>query len=208
MNEQFILSLVDKFSAGNLGELDIQEGDLHIQLRKESAPKPPTMPIQGEAQPIHSTQGEGQPLPLAQGEGHPVPLVQGDGLAQHPTAPAQPIPSAQREGQIVPLVQGEGQPIPAAQGGALAQQPTAPAQPAEVIPSPIVATFYASSSPGTPPFASPGTLVKAGDTLCILEAMKMMNNLEAEFDGEILSVLVENGDMVEYGQGLFEIRRI
>jgi acetyl-CoA carboxylase biotin carboxyl carrier protein len=77
----------------------------------------------------------------------------------------------------------------------------------EGITSPIVATFYSSPGPDTPPFVTPGVRVKAGDTLCILEAMKMMNHLEAEFDCEILSVEAENGDLVEYGQVLFTVRR-
>lgn len=79
---------------------------------------------------------------------------------------------------------------------------------AEAVTAPIVATFYRSASPDSPPFAEAGQRIKAGDTLCILEAMKMMNHLEAEFDCEILAVKAENGDLVEYGQTLFEVRRI
>ena len=78
----------------------------------------------------------------------------------------------------------------------------------EAITSPIVGTFYRASGPDTPAFVEVGTKVKAGDTLCILEAMKMMNHLEAEFDCEILAVAANNGDLVEYGQTLFEVRRI
>ncbi|MDR2398255.1 MAG: acetyl-CoA carboxylase biotin carboxyl carrier protein [Spirochaetaceae bacterium] len=78
----------------------------------------------------------------------------------------------------------------------------------ETITSPMVATFYASPNPDTPAFVSPGSVVKAGDTLCILEAMKMMNRLEADFDCEILAVHAGNGDLVEYGQVLFEVQRV
>jgi acetyl-CoA carboxylase biotin carboxyl carrier protein len=77
----------------------------------------------------------------------------------------------------------------------------------ETITSPMVATFYISPRPDTPPFVKAGAVVKAGDTLCILEAMKMMNHLEAEFDCEILAVRAGNGDLVEYGQALFEVKR-
>jgi acetyl-CoA carboxylase biotin carboxyl carrier protein len=77
----------------------------------------------------------------------------------------------------------------------------------EAITSPIVATFYATPGADSPAFVSVGSKVKAGDTLCILEAMKMMNHLEAEFDCEILSIKAVNGDMVEYGQTLFEVKR-
>ena len=78
----------------------------------------------------------------------------------------------------------------------------------QTITSPIVATFYGAPKPESPPFVRPGSRVKAGDTLCILEAMKMMNHLEAEFDCEIVSILVSNGDMIEYGQALFEVKQL
>lgn len=78
----------------------------------------------------------------------------------------------------------------------------------ETITSPIVATFYGAPGPDAPAFVKAGSKVKAGDSLCILEAMKMMNHLEAEFDCEIVSVLASNGDLVEYGQALFEVKRL
>jgi acetyl-CoA carboxylase biotin carboxyl carrier protein len=78
----------------------------------------------------------------------------------------------------------------------------------ETITSPIVATFYSAPGPDAPPFVKPGSKVKTGDSLCILEAMKMMNRLEAEFDCEILAVKALSGDMVEYGQVLFDVKRL
>ncbi len=75
----------------------------------------------------------------------------------------------------------------------------------EVI-SPIVGTFYKSSSPDKPSFVEVGTKVKKGDTLCILEAMKLMNEIQSEVDGEVVEILVENTEMVEYGQTMFKIR--
>ncbi|MDR0390071.1 MAG: acetyl-CoA carboxylase biotin carboxyl carrier protein [Spirochaetaceae bacterium] len=77
----------------------------------------------------------------------------------------------------------------------------------EFITSPIVATFYSAAGPDAKPFVSSGATVKAGETLCILEAMKMMNHLEAEFDCQILEVKVKSGDLVEYGQALFRVKR-
>ncbi|MFL0252716.1 acetyl-CoA carboxylase biotin carboxyl carrier protein [Clostridium neuense] len=71
--------------------------------------------------------------------------------------------------------------------------------------SPIVGTFYASSSPDSEAFVKVGSKVKKGDTLCIIEAMKLMNEIEAEVDGEVVEVLVEDEQMVEYGQELFKI---
>jgi len=76
-----------------------------------------------------------------------------------------------------------------------------------VVKSPIVGTMYSSPSDEAQNFVKVGSLVKKGDTLCILEAMKLMNEIESEVDGEIVEVLVLNEDMVEYGQPLFKIRK-
>ncbi len=78
----------------------------------------------------------------------------------------------------------------------------------EIITAPIVGTFYRSPSPDSPPFAEEGSSVKAGMTLCIIEAMKVMNALEADYDMEIVHILVEGGSMVEYGAPLLEVKRL
>lgn len=75
------------------------------------------------------------------------------------------------------------------------------------INSPMVGVFYESSKPGDHPFVSVGDSFSKGDTLCIIEAMKLMNELSAEDDGEIIEVNVKNGDVVEFGQVLFRIRK-
>ena len=75
-----------------------------------------------------------------------------------------------------------------------------------VVKSPIVGTFYRSAEPGTPPFVDIGTMVKKGQVLCIIEAMKLMNEIDCEYDGEIVNVYVENGQPVQYGERLFAIR--
>lgn len=74
------------------------------------------------------------------------------------------------------------------------------------IKSPIVGTFYGASSPQAEPFVTVGTKVKKGDIVCVVEAMKLMNEVEAEEDGEIIEILVGNEEMVEYGQPLFVMR--
>ncbi len=74
------------------------------------------------------------------------------------------------------------------------------------VKSPIVGTFYESPSPGSPPFVKPGDTVEAGQVLCIIEAMKLMNEIEADVSGELVKRLVNNGQPVEYGQPLFSIR--
>ena len=75
------------------------------------------------------------------------------------------------------------------------------------IKSPMVGTFYASASPGAKPFVSVGDIIAEGDVVCIVEAMKMMNEIKSEFSGEVLSINVENAEPVEYGQSLFELSK-
>lgn len=101
-------------------------------------------------------------------------------------------------------------PAPAAApagGGAPAASAPAPAEDGLVlVRSPIVGTFYAAPSPGTPDFVRPGDTVAAGQVLCIVEAMKLMNEIEAETAGQIVQCLASNGQPVEYGQPLFSLR--
>jgi acetyl-CoA carboxylase biotin carboxyl carrier protein len=75
-----------------------------------------------------------------------------------------------------------------------------------MVKSPIVGTFYESPSPGSPPFVKPGDLVEDGQVLCIVEAMKLMNEIESDVAGEVVKRLVSNGQPIEYGQELFVIR--
>jgi len=83
--------------------------------------------------------------------------------------------------------------------------PEAPRSKVVTINSPMVGTFYRSPSPEAPAFIEVGDTVKAGQTVCIIEAMKLMNELEAETNGRVVRILVENGDPVEYGQPLVEL---
>jgi acetyl-CoA carboxylase biotin carboxyl carrier protein len=80
-----------------------------------------------------------------------------------------------------------------------------PEETGHVVKSPMVGTFYRSSSPGAKSFAEVGDVVKSGQPVCIIEAMKIMNEIEADQDGTITKILVENGQPVEYGQPLFII---
>ena len=82
----------------------------------------------------------------------------------------------------------------------------APAEELHIVKSPIVGTFYSSPSPDAPPFVKPGDTVREGQVLCIVEAMKLMNEIEADASGEVVQILAENGQPVEYGQSLFSIR--
>ncbi len=96
----------------------------------------------------------------------------------------------------------EGHPAPSAAPVAAADGAAERAKP---IISPMVGTFYRSPSPDAPPFVEVSSVVEKGDTLCIIEAMKMMNEIEAEFRGRVARVLAENGQTIEYGEALFLI---
>ena len=85
------------------------------------------------------------------------------------------------------------------------QAESEPEETGEVVTSPIVGTFYAAVSPDKPPYVSVGSKVNKGDTLCIIESMKIMNEIQSEFSGTVKKILVENGQMVEYGQPLMVI---
>jgi len=107
-------------------------------------------------------------------------------------------------------------PIAVAAPAASVPVPAAPAQPAvpaaaeenglEIIKSPIVGTFYRAPDPNSPPFVDVGDRIKPGQVLCIVEAMKLMNEIEAETSGEIVKIHKENGQPVQYGEPLFSIR--
>ncbi|TAK92843.1 MAG: acetyl-CoA carboxylase biotin carboxyl carrier protein [Aquabacterium sp.] len=129
-------------------------------------------------------------------------ITEADGKVRIVKAGAAPVVMAG------PMVQ-QMAPVAAAMPAATAA-PTAPAAeaaPAEetghVVKSPMVGTFYRASSPGAKAFAEVGDVVKAGQPVCIIEAMKIMNEIEADQDGTITKILVENGQPVEYGQPLF-----
>ncbi len=106
--------------------------------------------------------------------------------------PAAPVPAA---------------PLPTPASAPAAAAPAAASEEGvEIIKSPIVGTFYEAASPGAPPFVKRGDTVASGQVLCIVEAMKLMNEIEAEKAGKLSKILVSNGQPVEYGQPLFKIR--
>ena len=122
-------------------------------------------------------------------------------ISRHPTGPfAMQAPIA----YAAPVsAMAHGAPAPAAGGHAVTAKP-APA-PDHSVTAPMVGTFYAASAPGAKPFVELGSEVKPGDVLCIIEAMKMMNQIESDKAGRVVSILVKNGDPVEFDQPLFVI---
>ena len=128
------------------------------------------------------------------------------------------------EGELVSIREGGGSVSPqsapsrSAGPGSAGSEPLAAASAASApakaedpsvayVTSPFVGTFYRSPSPDSPPFIEPGQTFRAGQVLCIVEAMKLMNEIESDFAGTVLDVLVQNGNAVEYGDRLFKVRR-
>jgi acetyl-CoA carboxylase biotin carboxyl carrier protein len=116
--------------------------------------------------------------------------------------------SAMPQGQMM-MMQPQGMqqyaapshaPAPAAPVAAVVAEPTG-----HTVKSPMVGTFYRSSAPGSPAFVEVGSTIKEGDTLCIIEAMKLLNEIDSEVTGVVTKILVENGQPVEFGQPLFVI---
>jgi acetyl-CoA carboxylase biotin carboxyl carrier protein len=106
--------------------------------------------------------------------------------------------------QGAPKTSGAGQPVPAGKS----EQEDISETDLVTVKSPIVGTFYESASPGSPPFVRVGETVQPGKVLCIIESMKLMNEIEAEIGGVIVSKLVPNAQPVEYGEALFAIRPV
>jgi acetyl-CoA carboxylase biotin carboxyl carrier protein len=108
-----------------------------------------------------------------------------------------PAPAAVPEIGTVPVAASSAPPAPA---------PPAPEEGLQTVKSPIVGTFYEAPSPGAPPFVKAGDQVEVGQVLCIVEAMKLLNEIESDVAGEIVKKLASNGQPIEYGQELFVIR--
>jgi oxaloacetate decarboxylase alpha subunit len=131
--------------------------------------------------------------------GTKVRLRKGGDVTFHPAMPRMEYPPATF---VAPAVAEAPAPAPAA----AADKPVEQAKTNQVkVTSPIVGTFYRSSSPDKPSYVEVGDIVKKGQVLCIIEAMKLMNEIESEASGKIVQILIENGQPVEYGQPLFVI---
>ncbi|HIS02681.1 MAG TPA: acetyl-CoA carboxylase biotin carboxyl carrier protein [Candidatus Pullichristensenella avicola] len=126
-------------------------------------------------------------IEITEGDSH-VRLERAAMSAAVPVAPAAPTP-------VAPAVSA---PAPAAETNVDFNR-------TREIKSPMVGVFYAAPSPDAKPFVAVGSKVKKGDVVCIVEAMKLMNEISAEFDGEVVDVCVHNGDVVEFGQTLFKL---
>jgi len=128
------------------------------------------------------------------------------GVVMHAAVPMVPAVS-------VVATQPVAAPILPANASATGAPPAAPpsSEPEEgtelaIVKSPIVGTFYRAPEPDAKPFVSVGDMVKKGQVLCIIEAMKLMNEIDSEYDGEVVTIYVENGQAVQYGERLFAVR--
>lgn len=144
-------------------------------------------------------------LEITEGEDH-VRIVN---RKENTTAPALVVPTPSAASAAIAAAAAAAPapveaPAPTAPA-APAAAPAVSAEPRKTINSPMVGTFYRAPSPGAKPYADVGQRVKAGDTVCIIEAMKLLNEIEAETDGVIQEILVDNGAPVEFGQPLFVI---
>ncbi|HYG54099.1 MAG TPA: acetyl-CoA carboxylase biotin carboxyl carrier protein [Burkholderiales bacterium] len=140
-----------------------------------------------------------------------IDLVQESGIAELEITEGEEKVKIVRGGvvSVTPLAAAPAIPPPPAAGGPAAAPPAAavpeapPVQEGHVVKAPMVGTFYRSPSPDAKAFVEVGQAVKEGDTICIIEAMKLMNEIEADAAGTVKAILVENGQPVEYGQPLF-----
>jgi acetyl-CoA carboxylase biotin carboxyl carrier protein len=137
-----------------------------------------------------------------------IDLVQESGIAElEITEGEEKVRISRSGGGVQTAVSGSHQPAPMAAAPVAAEAaPAAAPQPeGHVVKSPMVGTFYRSPSPGAKVFVEVGQTVTAGETLCIIEAMKLLNEIEADASGTVKAILVDNGQPVEYGQPLFLI---
>ncbi|MFA9217311.1 MAG: acetyl-CoA carboxylase biotin carboxyl carrier protein [Sphingomonadaceae bacterium] len=135
-------------------------------------------------------------LEVTEGESK-VRIVKSSAMPQNQMVMMQP---QGMQAHYAPAAPAAAAPAPAAAAAVVAAEPTG-----HVVKSPMVGTFYRSSAPGTAAYVEVGATVKEGDTLCIIEAMKLLNEIDADKSGTITQILVENGQPVEYGQPLFVI---
>jgi acetyl-CoA carboxylase biotin carboxyl carrier protein len=140
-----------------------------------------------------------------------IELLESSGIAEIEISEGEESVRISRYSQNPPMTHAYAAPLPQAPAAPAAAEPAAPAEPASPagheVTAPMVGTFYACPSPGAKPFVDIGSSIEAGATLCIIEAMKMMNQIEADVSGKIIRILAENGDPVEFGQPLFVIEQ-
>lgn len=199
MNEKFILNVFDKFEKSSAVLLHIKEGEAELTLKKEAAYQ--NVPA---AQPFALQNPPAQPVLPADANGY---AAAGVGVPNSAASAANPAAAGMQGSAAGSTGTGTNQ-LGATSAGTV--NATAGMSGADAhlvtVKSPIVGSFYRSPSPDAPAYVEKGSKVSKGQPLCILEAMKMMNTLECEYDGTVEEILAANGDLVEFDQPLFTIR--
>jgi len=181
MNPNDLKQILDALTYADVREFSLRTGSFDLSLKRGPQAFAAPAPLTGPA-PVAA------PMPAGAPAFAPMP------------APAAPAPQAQDSAPAAPAQAAAPAPAPAAETPA--EKPASKGTP---VKAPIVGTFYASSSPDAAPYVKVGDTVAAGQVLCIIEAMKLMNEIEAEQGGTIREILVKNAEPVEYGQTLFII---
>lgn len=215
-----IQELLRLVAESGVSEIEIEEDDFKLTIRQNSPQvlMQPNYPAQGN---YGAQGGYGPPQPQWQQQAPPPPQPQQGQQApqQPPQQPTQPQPSAQPQQPASSGAQqaaaggdstqdGASSAATSAQdggGGEAAETETDTAAEGHVVKAPIVGTFYRAPSPDSDPFVEVGDSVSEGDVLCIIEAMKLMNEIECETSGTIQEILVEDAEPVEFDQPLFVI---
>lgn len=179
MNQKEIKELIEFLIDKDIAEFELERGDVKLRVRRGNASSS-TAALAPAAATI---------------------LVPTPQSAAAPTAPPASLTAAAATGAAPASTAAPA----TASAAAVAAEP-ATEEALEVVRSPIVGTFYEAPSPGAPPFVKVGDQVSVGQVLCIVEAMKLMNEIESDFAGVIVKKFVENAQPVEYGQPLFAIR--
>jgi acetyl-CoA carboxylase biotin carboxyl carrier protein len=178
MNIKEIREIVDLITEKGIAEFELERSGFRLRINRRSAPSA-AEPVYLQASPMMASMPSGVPIP---GASPIAPPASGGGARS--TLPTPP-PSMGAAGS----------------GAALSDE-------VHTVKSPMVGTFYSAPAVGAPPFVEPGVRVRVGQVLCIIEAMKLMNEIETEVEGEVIKCHVENGQPVEFGQPLFEIRPV
>ena len=176
---QHILTLIQAVSDSSLSGFALEEGDFRLSLSRGGQPLTGAIGATGQLVPGSQDYSTGQHLSSQVSSGSPDRLAGQQAVANGQSAPG-----------MVDLAGTEAE-IASASG--------------TCVKSPLVGTFYAAPSEDADPFVSVGDQVKKGQTLAIVEAMKLMNEIESDFDGKVAEIYVQNGQAVEYGQPLFRI---
>lgn len=195
MEFEKIIELIQAVSDSNLTQFQIQDGDWKVSMKTDKETKQTTVAVPSGMYAPGAYQAQGAAYPMqgaypAQGAAYPMP---GAYPAQGTAYPVQgladmAVPASASMGKDGPMGEEENEELKG-----------------NVVKSPLVGTYYQASSPENGPFVQVGDVVKKGQVLGIVEAMKLMNEIESEFDGTVKAILVENEQLVEYGQPMFVI---